>query len=488
MGFSRKTDNYNLPLWDGGDKFTITGDLNHAHEIVDSTLKNNEDISTRASNLAADASARVNDVSKSVDTRVTVLESSVDSKIETAKNDINSSVSTSLSNQNNSINTTVTGLKTSVDGDIKSLRDDMAKAVAGVPAKYLVDIVGEYGADPTGTTDTTPIFAKINTDNPNGCCIFFRPGTYLFNDMIQIVGNTRLVGSGAIRTSTSGHAEWESGGTFLDFRVPGGRRQCISFDAHGTCSIEHLTIGTKGDSATTTFINDSVKVLIIDDVSFSGPPEVINDNCTQDAIVLGSSGNNFAAYGTRINNVTFSRIRTCITLGPACNGILVSNIVIAETCGSSLTDIGAIHLDGGADQCTANWIMNVVAEPHAYSYLVSLGNTKNNRFDNLQAWDTGWMNPKLFKQVILFYPNAKGNIFNETWLDGMSWDKMSSDNLHLAKYNTCNQGSRRSLQFMTAQDREATKTQVPPGSLCLAEEDGRPYFNTGKDWISITFG
>ena len=496
MGHSRKTDNYNLPLWDGGDKFTITGDLNHTHEIIDSTLKNNEDISTRASNLAADSSARVNDVSTNVnskvaalestgDSRVTTLESTVGSKIETAKGEINASVSTSLSDQNNTINTTVTNLSKSVDDNVKSLRDDMAQAVADVPSKYLIDIVGDYGADPTGVADTTPIFSQINVDNPDGSCIFFRSGTYRFNDSIEIKGSTRLVGSGAIRTATSGTAEYEHGGTFLDFRTSAGRGQCIGFDAWGTCNIEHLTIGTKGKIASAPFIKDSGKVLIIEDVSFSGPPNMINDGCQQDAIILGQSGNLFAGYGTRIDNVTFSRIRTCINMGPGCNGTMVSNIVITQTCGSSDDDRGAIHLDGITDQCSANLIMNVVAEPHAYSYLVSLANAKSNQFYNLQAWDTTWMDPKRFKNAVHFIsPAAKENVFNYIWLDGMSWGKLANDNKFLTWGNVVNQGGKRSLPFMTGDEMVANK-DAPTGSMCLNEADGKPWINVGGAWSQI---
>ncbi len=485
MSASNRTDNYGLPLFAGEDKPTFTGDINHAFVVTDGVLKNNENISTRASNLAADSSARVDDVSKSVDTRVTALESSVDSKIETAKSDINTSVSKSLSDQNNSINTTVTGLKTSVDGDIKTLRDDISKAIAGVPSKYLIDIVGDYGADPTGVTDTTPIFAKINTDNPDGCCIFFRRGTYLFSDSIQVVGSTRLVGSGSVRSSSAGIAEYEHGGTFLDFRTPGNRGQCISFDSWGTCNIEHLTIGTKGGSSCAPFIKGNRKVLIIEDVSFSGPPSMINDSCQQDAIILGSEGNNFGGYGTRIDNVTFTRIRTCINMGPGCNGTLISNIVVTQTCGTSDGNMGPIHLDGGSDQCTANWIMNVVAEPHAYKCIVSLVNAKNNRFDNLQAWDTGWMDPKRFEQVIRFLsPNAIGNIFNEAWLDGMSWDRLSSDNKHLTWRNTSNQGSMRSLPWMSPQEM-ADNNLAPTGSLCLNTYDGWLWYNAENTWVKL---
>ena len=496
MGFSGTTDGYRLPQWVGTDKPTFTGDLNKAMITVDTVLGKNEDVAIKASNLAAATSAQVTDVTNnvnskvtalesSVDSKVTALGSSVDSKIETAMGEINTSVSKSLSDQNSSINTTVTNLSKSVDDSAKSLRDDMAKAIAGVPSKYLIDIVGDYGADPTGVADTTPIFAKINVDNPDGCCIFFRSGTYLFNDTIQVVGSTRLVGSGSVRSSSAGIAEYEHGGTFLDFRTPGNRGQCISFDTWGTCNIEHLTIGTKGGSACAPFIKGNRKVLIIEDVSFSGSPNVINDSCQQDAIILGSEGSIFGGYGTRIDNVTFSRIRTCIKMGPGCNGTLVSNIVVTQTCGTSDNDMGAIILDGGSDQCTSNWIMNVVAEPHAYKYLVSLGNARNNRFDNLQTWDTGWMDPKRFEHAIRFLsPNAHDNVFNNVWLDGMSWDSLSTDNKHLAWHNVTNQGNKRSLPFMTDQERNDNNS-APIGSMCLAEADGSVWINTGNVWKRI---
>jgi len=205
-----------------------------------------------------------------------------------------------------------------------------------------------------------------------------------------------------------------------------------------------------------------------------------NDLCQQDAIVLGYESNMFGGYGTRINNVTFSRIRTCITMGPGCNGVLVSNILIAQTCGNSNTKMGAIYID----RCKANWIMNVVAEPHAYSYLVTLGDAKFNRFDNLQVWDTSLMNPMLFKKVINFDSGeAIDNIFNNIYLDGLSLNQLSSDNSHMGRNNTCNNWNMRSLPHYTAQSR--ADHLAPSGSMCIGVEDGSLWLLVEGVWVKM---
>jgi len=496
MGHSRKTDNYNLPLWDGGDKFTITGDLNHAHEIIDSTLKNNEDISTRASNLAADSSARVNDVSTSVDTRITAATESLNGTLSSALSTQNDTFNTTIAGLESSVDGKITGLETSVDGKIagletsvdgtvNSLRDDMAQAVASVPDKYLIDIVGDYGADPTGVTDTTPIFAQINADNPDGSCIFFRAGTYLFNDTIQIVGSTRLIGSGSVRASSAGEAEYEHGGTFLDFRAPVSRSQCITFDEWGTCNIEHLTIGTKGDTECAVFIKGNRKVLIIEDVSFCGPPNIRDEACKQDAIVFGTFGKIFGGYGTRINNVSFTRIRTCITMGPACNGVMVTNLVIAGTCGSSDSGGAPIVLDGAGDQCTANYIANVVCEVDSYPYLVAMGESKFNVLTNLQAWDTGVPDGPFDKAILIKGPQCINNSFKDIYIDILGFDRMSTDNMYLCGWNSYEGGGYQSVRTMTHAQLTDPTVKYPAGSFALNDTDGRLNFFDGANWQGV---
>lgn len=482
MGASRKTDNYNLPLWDGPDKFTITGDLNHTNEIIDSTLKNNEDTATRASNLAADSNARVIEVANSVDTKIT-----------SATNDIKASVATSLSAQNDSFNKTISdvhtsasNLEASVDHKLAKNMDDVSNAITQVPKKFLVDIVGEYGADPTGKTDTAIIFNSVTDSHPDGCVIFFRPGTYLFNQSIKVVGSTRIIGSGSVRASVYGAASDEHGGTFLDFRVPATQRSCFTFDRYGTFTLEHICIGTKGQDTVAPFITLYEKTAIIYDVSFSGPPSQENGNCTQDAIRFGDSNSIFQGYGTRVSDVSFNRIRTCLALGRACNGVMITNVVITGTCGSSTGARSAIDLDGTGDQCTANVIDNVVCEAHAYPYIVSLGESKYNVLSNFQAWDTT-VAPSTFDCAILFKANSNSlnNIFRNFYLDLLGFDRMSKDNRHLCWHNSYDGVGHRSAPFMTEDQMRNTSIKYPTGSLALRDTDAQLFFYNGAEWIQL---
>lgn len=62
MSSTNKTNNYNLPQWDGTDHPTFKDDFNPAFSTIDNTMKTNADNASTAKSTADEALAAANNV------------------------------------------------------------------------------------------------------------------------------------------------------------------------------------------------------------------------------------------------------------------------------------------------------------------------------------------------------------------------------------------------------------------------------------------
>lgn len=306
-------------------------------------------------------------------------------------------------------------------------------------SRFMLDIVHDLGADPTGKTSCSTALSKgLDQLKEAGGTIYFPPGVFKLSEQITLptlddhlkIAPIQFQGSGRQDASTAGVDYWRQGGTILACEHNGQAQFVLR--GRSRVVFRDLTFENTSDpKIKAPFLNFIESSFSVENCSFKGHDDLEFTKCIQDAIILGNPGDGdaiFAGYGSSIQNCNFDRIRRAITFLGGANGVMVQNIVITQQCGTGEDRGAALVFDAGDDNACANLVVNVVAECHAYPYLIKMQhNSVRNTFLNIQCWDYTWMDPKIFKKAFLMIDGAAQNNCYSLFLDAATGKEYISD-------------------------------------------------------------
>jgi len=282
--------------------------------------------------------------------------------------------------------------------------------------------VKHFGAKGDGVTDDTDAVsaAIVFLHENNGGELFFPKGAYLINSQIKFPTYTDGAGAPIQQTMIirgegmqshgrgSGIPLITSGGTVLDLRYNGGEfgLSKIASIGFGYLEICGLTLTDNGTS-NNPFFKSTNTTVNIHDVSFIGNQTKAGTTCDQDAIILGGTNlpigtdfdttedGPFQGYGSCINNIWYSRIRSGIMLGNYANQINISNLTFWQLCGGD----AAIKLNYSdtADNIFGSIIENILVEASFYTHAIIAKKYSRALISNVGCYDydgnPSWISP-----------------------------------------------------------------------------------------------
>lgn len=273
----------------------------------------------------------------------------------------------------------------------RSLVDDASVAAMRTTLGLVFDVVS-YGADPTGTSDSTTavLAADAACQTAGGGVVWFPAGTYRCDSQLTLSAAAGTPDKMKAR-SWRGAGGWASGkslasapngGTILDLRYTGG--PCILLHAEGRLVIRDLTFTQLGTAHTQPFMRITNTTVDIRACAFVGHSTKTTTACDQDAIEVGgtttSIGNAatapFQGYGTIIEGCYFNRIKRGVWGRMYANAVKVIANTWWAQCGGS----AAIEFDGGGDSVNYNvggLILGNLIECVGYTRAMSLNYINN---------------------------------------------------------------------------------------------------------------
>lgn len=277
---------------------------------------------------------------------------------------------------------------------------------------------GDFGAAVDGTTDDTKAVndALAYLARVGGGTLLIPPGTMLITGQIvpPYVGTSRptqvplrIQGVGAAANSylidppPSGGSVWN-----MTFAATGNNVAKIQTVGAGLLEICGIKF-TDTSTSNTPFIWTTNTALNIHDCVFQGYTGNSGTACTQQAIQLGGRTsaamtlggtlptNGFQGYGTVIRDCWFAHIEIAVGLGGSCNSVLMSNLTVDTTCGSSDAQGAPIRFYGQARGTAGNVVHSCVLEVTNYPYGIAMvdagtgGQATNqlNVISNVSWWD-----------------------------------------------------------------------------------------------------
>lgn len=224
-----------------------------------------------------------------------------------------------------------------------------------------------YGADPTGTSDSTSaiLAADAACQTAGGGVVWFPAGTYRCDSQLTLStdGGTPVpkakarvwMGAGAWMSGKSTNSA-PNGGSILDLRYSSGPG--LFLEPEGRLGLTGLTFTQLGTAHTQPMILVTNTTAHIDDCAFYGHSTKTTTSCDQDAIVIGDTTTSigtgttapFQGYGTRIRGCHFNRIKRGVWGRMYANAVKVQDNTWWAQCGGS----AAIEFDGGGDSTNYN--------------------------------------------------------------------------------------------------------------------------------------
>ncbi|OII27565.1 hypothetical protein [Frigoribacterium sp. MCBA15_019] len=201
-----------------------------------------------------------------------------------------------------------------------------------------------------------------------------------------------IIGTGAWASGRgSSIAQTPVGGTQLDLRYAGTGAAKVLTRGFGRLTIRGVTFTDLGVSSVPFFKTTNTTVDIQGN-AFIGNPSKRNQQCDQDAIILGGSttptggdfdttdNGPFQGYGSIVAGNWFNRVRRVVFGQTYCNGVTVRDNTVWQACGSNLTDGACIEFNSGttANSVFGNVITGNLIEVGAYPYGIKLDQAQDN--------------------------------------------------------------------------------------------------------------
>lgn len=248
--------------------------------------------------------------------------------------------------------------------------------------------VVDYGADPTGTNDsTTVIQSAINAVPSGGGVVYFPAGTYKLSSALTVNSNTTLRGDGAntsVLSQTTGTANGLSATdiayvTIRDLQIKGpatGSGVGISFGLSVDTNMAYLdftdllvtSFGSHGISLRTPIVSKFERVVCANNGG-DGFHLTSATTCTSCSFVSCFANAN-SAYGYNLANVSYSQLVGCASDAND-NGYLLNTCqgVTLTGCGSEAQTVSNFILEAGnCNTIVGCWVrLNVTYGIHVTS-------------------------------------------------------------------------------------------------------------------------
>lgn len=300
--------------------------------------------------------------------------------------------------------TQLTALTAPAADDLLYIVDDVSGTPTGKKLRFdkLVSVhdVVNYGADPTGATDSAAaILAADAAAEAAGGDVYFPAGTYRVDSQlipastagsgVSTIRPRRWVGDGAWNDSTAS-VHHIARGTILDCRYASGA--ALLLRPRGGIEICGITFHQLGTAHTQPYVKITNMTTSIHHCAFIGHEDKVRQTCDQDAIVFGGTlevigeveNSPFQGYGTVVQNCFFDRIKSAGLWQTWANGIVFQDSVLWGNCGGD----AAFKISGAAtNSCTGAIIANNVVEITNYERFVDATNLIAGNIDNNGLYD-----------------------------------------------------------------------------------------------------